>query len=62
MDCQGKSGAKFYRSYDKLFIIKSLTSEEVERQVLRINNMKFSQAGQSLMMTTRKRKKHDEHK
>lgn len=31
MDCQGKSGAKFYRSYDKLFIIKSLTSEEVER-------------------------------
>lgn len=31
MDASGKSGAKFYRSYDKLFIIKSLTSEEVER-------------------------------
>lgn len=31
MDSPGKSGAKFYQSYDKLFIIKSLTSEEVER-------------------------------
>jgi hypothetical protein len=31
MDASGKSGAKFYRSYDKLFIVKSLTSEEVER-------------------------------
>ena len=27
----GKSGAKFYQSYDKLFIIKTLTSEEVEQ-------------------------------
>ncbi|XP_012273999.1 phosphatidylinositol 5-phosphate 4-kinase type-2 alpha isoform X2 [Orussus abietinus] len=26
-----ESGAKFYQSYDKLFIIKTLTSEEVER-------------------------------
>jgi Phosphatidylinositol-4-phosphate 5-Kinase len=31
IDSNGKSGAKFYRSSDKLFIIKSLTSEEVER-------------------------------
>ncbi|XP_026480880.1 phosphatidylinositol 5-phosphate 4-kinase type-2 alpha-like [Ctenocephalides felis] len=31
MDSSGKSGAKFYQSYDKMFIIKSLTSEEVER-------------------------------
>ncbi|XP_012538381.1 phosphatidylinositol 5-phosphate 4-kinase type-2 alpha isoform X2 [Monomorium pharaonis] len=30
-DSSGKSGAKFYQSYDKLFIIKTLTSEEVER-------------------------------
>ncbi|XP_066260667.1 phosphatidylinositol 5-phosphate 4-kinase type-2 alpha isoform X3 [Euwallacea similis] len=30
-DSAGKSGAKFYQSYDKLFIIKTLTSEEVER-------------------------------
>lgn len=30
-DSSGKSGAKFYHSYDKLFIIKTLTSEEVER-------------------------------
>lgn len=30
-DSQGKSGAKFYQSYDRLFIIKTLTSEEVER-------------------------------
>ncbi|XP_054267535.1 phosphatidylinositol 5-phosphate 4-kinase type-2 alpha isoform X2 [Macrosteles quadrilineatus] len=30
-DSQGKSGAKFYHSYDRLFIIKTLTSEEVER-------------------------------
>lgn len=30
-DARGKSGAKFYMSYDKLFIIKSLTSEEVEK-------------------------------
>ncbi|XP_067614221.1 phosphatidylinositol 5-phosphate 4-kinase type-2 beta isoform X4 [Eurosta solidaginis] len=27
----GKSGAQFYQSYDKFFIIKSLTSEEIER-------------------------------
>ncbi|XP_066995141.1 phosphatidylinositol 5-phosphate 4-kinase type-2 alpha [Anabrus simplex] len=31
IDSPGKSGAKFYQSYDKLFIIKALTSEEVER-------------------------------
>lgn len=30
-DSSGKSGAKFYQSYDRLFIIKTLTSEEVER-------------------------------
>ncbi|XP_044001000.1 phosphatidylinositol 5-phosphate 4-kinase type-2 alpha isoform X1 [Aphidius gifuensis] len=30
-DSSGKSGAKFYQSDDKLFIIKTLTSEEVER-------------------------------
>lgn len=30
-DASGKSGAKFYSSSDKLFIIKTLTSEEVER-------------------------------
>ncbi|XP_015515320.1 phosphatidylinositol 5-phosphate 4-kinase type-2 alpha isoform X2 [Neodiprion lecontei] len=33
-DLSGKSGAKFYQSYDKLFIIKTLTSEEVERMHL----------------------------
>ncbi|XP_059621514.1 phosphatidylinositol 5-phosphate 4-kinase type-2 alpha [Phlebotomus argentipes] len=31
IDSSGKSGAQFYMSYDKLFIVKSLTSEEVER-------------------------------
>lgn len=31
VDSQGKSGAKFYQSYNKLFIIKTLTSEEVEQ-------------------------------
>jgi hypothetical protein len=31
MDNPGKSGAKFYQSYDRLFVIKTLTSEEVER-------------------------------
>jgi hypothetical protein len=31
VDSSGKSGAKFYQSYDRLFILKSLTSEEVER-------------------------------
>lgn len=30
-DSSGKSGAKFYLSSDKIFIIKTLTSEEVER-------------------------------
>ncbi|XP_044764202.1 phosphatidylinositol 5-phosphate 4-kinase type-2 alpha [Coccinella septempunctata] len=30
-DSSGKSGAKFYHTSDKLFIIKTLTSEEVER-------------------------------
>ncbi|XP_055308329.1 phosphatidylinositol 5-phosphate 4-kinase type-2 beta [Sitodiplosis mosellana] len=31
IDSSGKSGAQFYRSYDKYFILKSLTSEEIER-------------------------------
>ncbi|XP_031630585.1 phosphatidylinositol 5-phosphate 4-kinase type-2 beta [Contarinia nasturtii] len=31
VDSSGKSGAQFYRSYDKYFILKSLTSEEIER-------------------------------
>ncbi|KAF4521155.1 hypothetical protein B566_EDAN019226 [Ephemera danica] len=31
VDSPGKSGARFYQSYDRLFIMKSLTSEEVER-------------------------------
>ncbi|XP_046387706.1 phosphatidylinositol 5-phosphate 4-kinase type-2 alpha isoform X2 [Ischnura elegans] len=31
VDSPGKSGAKFYQSWDKLFIVKTLTSEEVER-------------------------------
>lgn len=31
MDSPGKSGAKFYLSHDELYIIKTLTSEEVEQ-------------------------------
>lgn len=31
IDSSGKSGAQFYSSYDKYFILKSLTSEEIER-------------------------------
>lgn len=31
VDSPGKSGARFYQSYDRLFILKTLTSEEVER-------------------------------
>lgn len=31
VESPGKSGANFYQSYDRLFIIKTLTSEEVER-------------------------------
>lgn len=31
LDVSGKSGAKFYTSYDKLYIIKTITSEEVEK-------------------------------
>ncbi|KAL0277097.1 UNVERIFIED_CONTAM: hypothetical protein PYX00_004497 [Menopon gallinae] len=31
IDSPGKSGARFYQSYDRLFILKTLTSEEVER-------------------------------
>ncbi|EDV45200.1 phosphatidylinositol 5-phosphate 4-kinase type-2 beta [Drosophila erecta] len=31
IDSSGKSGAQFYQSYDRFFIIKSLTSEEIER-------------------------------
>lgn len=31
IDSSGKSGAQFYESYNKFFIIKSLTSEEIER-------------------------------
>ncbi|XP_050043497.1 phosphatidylinositol 5-phosphate 4-kinase type-2 alpha isoform X1 [Dermacentor andersoni] len=31
VDSTGRSGAKFYQSYDRLFIIKTLLSEEVEQ-------------------------------
>ena len=31
MDSPGRSGAKFYTSYDQLYVIKTLTSEEVEQ-------------------------------
>ncbi|XP_037950585.1 phosphatidylinositol 5-phosphate 4-kinase type-2 alpha-like [Teleopsis dalmanni] len=31
IESSGKSGAQFYQSYNKFFIIKSLTSEEIER-------------------------------
>ena len=31
MESPGKSGAKFYMSFDKLYVIKTLTSEEVEQ-------------------------------
>lgn len=31
MDSPGRSGAKFYTSHDKLYVIKTLTSEEVEQ-------------------------------
>lgn len=31
VDSPGRSGAKFYQSYDRLFIIKTLLSEEVEQ-------------------------------
>uniref|UniRef100_A0A0K8TRW2 1-phosphatidylinositol-5-phosphate 4-kinase n=1 Tax=Tabanus bromius TaxID=304241 RepID=A0A0K8TRW2_TABBR len=31
IDSPGKSGAQFYQSYDKFLIVKSLTSEEIER-------------------------------
>ena len=31
MDSPGRSGAKFYLSHDQLYIIKTLTSEEVEQ-------------------------------
>ena len=31
MDSPGRSGAKFYHSYDKLYVVKTLTSEEVEQ-------------------------------
>jgi len=31
MDSPGKSGAKFYASYDELYVIKTLTSEEIEQ-------------------------------
>lgn len=30
MDCSNKSGSKLYESYDKIFVVKSLQSEEVE--------------------------------
>jgi len=30
-DSPGKSGAKFYNSYDELYVIKTLTSEEIEQ-------------------------------
>ena len=31
MESSGKSGARFYNSHDKLYVIKTLTSEEVEQ-------------------------------
>ncbi len=31
MDSPGKSGAKFYHSQDQLYVVKTLTSEEVEQ-------------------------------
>ena len=31
MDSAGRSGAKFYISHDQLYVIKTLTSEEVEQ-------------------------------
>ena len=31
MDSPGRSGAKFYLSQDQLYVIKTLTSEEVEQ-------------------------------
>ncbi|QQP39883.1 Uncharacterized protein FKW44_013737 [Caligus rogercresseyi] len=31
MDSRGRSGSKFYLSHDKLYVIKTLTSEEVEQ-------------------------------
>ena len=31
MDSPGRSGAKFYLSHDQLYVIKTLTSEEVEQ-------------------------------
>merc|ERR550525_849172 len=31
MDNPGKSGSKFYISHDKLYVLKTLTSEEVEQ-------------------------------
>ena len=31
MDSPGRSGAKFYISFDKLYVIKTLTSEEIEQ-------------------------------
>ena len=31
MDSPGRSGAKFYSSQDKMYVIKTLTSEEVEQ-------------------------------
>ena len=31
MASSGKSGARFYHSHDKLYVIKTLTSEEIEQ-------------------------------
>ena len=31
MDSPGRSGAKFYLSHDQLYVVKTLTSEEVEQ-------------------------------
>ena len=31
MDSPGRSGAKFWGSYDQLYVLKTLTSEEVEQ-------------------------------
>ncbi len=31
MESPGRSGAKFYHSHDQIYVIKTLTSEEVEQ-------------------------------
>lgn len=49
IDSSGKSGAQFYRSYDKYFILKSLTSEEIERMHAFLKH--YHPVSESLLMT-----------